>query len=467
MGVVVANCTIEDLFNGKTLEGSDNQPITGSLCIPEYQRPYCWSKVQLQKLVHNYYELHDTEEDQLKSYYIGSIIIHREETGNGFNKLNIIDGQQRLTSLFILAYTLHIETKTQLFFSNPLSQQQIQTNILFLSDYLQKYNKPIDFSLINVTLVVTESQDDAYRFFENQNTGGVPLSGPDIIKAHHLRSIDGNAQDTYATLWESLGNLNPICLALLRGRYWNFLNFRELPPHRKSTEVREQIISELGTCTINKPKDISYGRYFQIHMSNGESALYYSSNVYDVRQPLHVGINTIHYLSFFNNLHKEWLLGNKPGKFSHFYKKLIMQLGGCSYLQNLYDTCLLMVVSQFGSNYIYQTSVKLFRVIYSPRVSNEKSVKENTIPAFLRSNHVLDWIANSFTIQELWDKLDRFNLQVDPKNLNIDSYKRKFIIAVLNYFEIKISEENIIQNFSDLITKKISQMSFSEELDEQ
>ena len=43
---------------------------------------------------------------------------------------------------------------------------------------------------IEFTLVITQSEDDAYQFFETQNTGGVRLSGPDIIKAHHLRAID-------------------------------------------------------------------------------------------------------------------------------------------------------------------------------------------------------------------------------------------------------------------------------------
>lgn len=58
---------------------------------------------------------------------------------------------------------------------------------------------PVD---INFTLVVTDSEDKAYRFFETQNTGGVRLTGSDIIKTHYLRSIERHQQNDYARRWK-------------------------------------------------------------------------------------------------------------------------------------------------------------------------------------------------------------------------------------------------------------------------
>lgn len=95
--IKVAVCNVAQLLRGGNIQVQDQADIQGKLKIPEYQRPYIWNAEQLDQLIT------DIEEHQKKSkrsaYYLGSIILHAKDT-----ELNIIDGQQRLTSLTLFGY---------------------------------------------------------------------------------------------------------------------------------------------------------------------------------------------------------------------------------------------------------------------------------------------------------------------------------------------------------------------------
>lgn len=79
--------------------------------IPEYQRPYAWTDEQVETLFEDLWEFTatsgGTEHDG--TYFLGSIVAYENENG----EQEIIDGQQRITSLFLLLraiYTNLIET---------------------------------------------------------------------------------------------------------------------------------------------------------------------------------------------------------------------------------------------------------------------------------------------------------------------------------------------------------------------
>ena len=86
--------TIKELFSNKKSD----------FLIPDYQRPYAWDDVEYQTLwddifsfafPDNDYTLFDSENDE---YFLGPIVTFKNED----NKLEIIDGQQRLTTLMLL-----------------------------------------------------------------------------------------------------------------------------------------------------------------------------------------------------------------------------------------------------------------------------------------------------------------------------------------------------------------------------
>lgn len=468
MTVQVASCSAAQLFSGALLpEGvkrekrvvdSEGNTVSGALTIPEYQRPYCWRDSQLKSLLKDI-RVHQEQTPKL-SYYLGSLILHQTD-----EKLNIIDGQQRITTLALMNAVL-AENKPDgsdgslvdnLSFEHPTSQQQIKHNLSWLIAHSPDWQGLIDFAKLQFTLVITQSEDDAYRFFETQNTGGVRLGGPDIIKAHHLRAVDTVYQAQFAAQWEALGSLNETVSALLKGRYWQGLNNRELPSHKQVRQVRDVIVQEFAEKT-GKEGDVAFGRLRRDTGLAGDVTHQFAQQGYDVRQPLNEGINSIRYLSYFKGLYEQyWKTPNLPHLQGYQdFVEWMKELDGCGYLQGLYEACLMLYISQFGENQLKQAAAKLFRVVYSRRISNQKAVRENSIPSFVKEHPVLDWIALSYTPEQCFGYLDSFVLKVDGSNLDKNSVKKRYMDKVNERFSLGLIPEQYKESFAEALTRKVA-----------
>ncbi len=66
--------------------------------IPRYQRPYKWTDDEVERL---WDDIHDAWENEKANYFLGSIITARPKDDAGAY-LDVVDGQQRLTTLVIL-----------------------------------------------------------------------------------------------------------------------------------------------------------------------------------------------------------------------------------------------------------------------------------------------------------------------------------------------------------------------------
>ncbi|MEK6589095.1 MAG: DUF262 domain-containing protein, partial [Nitrospinota bacterium] len=62
--------------------------------VPEYQRPFSWEEENFQDLIQ---DLIDAEKGQ--EYFLGTVVLHWKERENVYD---IVDGQQRITTLMIL-----------------------------------------------------------------------------------------------------------------------------------------------------------------------------------------------------------------------------------------------------------------------------------------------------------------------------------------------------------------------------
>ena len=71
--------------------------------IPEYQRPYAWSDEQIQTLFDDLVEYTENEKDNPSTYFLGTVVSYENES----KEQEIIDGQQRITSLFLLLRALY------------------------------------------------------------------------------------------------------------------------------------------------------------------------------------------------------------------------------------------------------------------------------------------------------------------------------------------------------------------------
>lgn len=168
--------------------------------IPFYQRPYKW------KLENVRYLCEDIKDGFLKNnkYLLGNIILHEEN-----DELNIVDGQQRLTTVALILKSL--KKKINLLENiNINSNEALKRNYNFIKRYFSNFDRKddlIEFILNNlvVTYIKTKDLDEAFKFFDTQNSRGKKLDDVDLLKNHHfmhLGDVDISIQKQIAKEWK-------------------------------------------------------------------------------------------------------------------------------------------------------------------------------------------------------------------------------------------------------------------------
>src|SRR5436309_6802090 len=71
--------------------------------IPPYQRPYAWENEQTRELLSDVLDAMDNQRANGGLYFLGSVVLVKQPTEA---QSNVIDGQQRLTTLTILLSVL-------------------------------------------------------------------------------------------------------------------------------------------------------------------------------------------------------------------------------------------------------------------------------------------------------------------------------------------------------------------------
>lgn len=81
--------------------------------IPEYQRPYKWNMDKCDTLWQDILDFYESDQSQNQEYYLGTIVSYKNEDSE--NQIDIIDGQQRITSFFLLlrAFYTKLEAMNQ------------------------------------------------------------------------------------------------------------------------------------------------------------------------------------------------------------------------------------------------------------------------------------------------------------------------------------------------------------------
>jgi len=188
------------------VEGSFADLMKVALKIPSYQRNYCWEDANIEALWNS---LVNSNGD----IHLGNIILQEK---NG--KFNIIDGQQRLTTLSLFAmalgypYHLHLlkeKVKSSQSAANIANAKSVikklcqRRELKIRQIFADEHGKSIRFGLL--VLGEKTGLDLAYTFFNSQNSKGVPLSDYDLLKAHHLQYILQDLQARHlAANWDKL-----------------------------------------------------------------------------------------------------------------------------------------------------------------------------------------------------------------------------------------------------------------------
>lgn len=164
----------------------------GRYNIPIYQRPYRWQNENVETLLNCIKNNLDKSE-----YRIGSIIVNPKD-----GKLDVVDGQQRLTTLSLLFMCIdeNTEYKVQCRYSHIESQRNIYKNYHSIKKWLvrnqfveqEEKQRLQDFVLNKCSVVRIEAEDisEAFQMFDSQNGRGKELEAHDLLKAFHIRSMD-------------------------------------------------------------------------------------------------------------------------------------------------------------------------------------------------------------------------------------------------------------------------------------
>lgn len=87
--------------NKKSVEEMLTSGAKREFVIPEYQRPYAWSTDEINTLWEDLVNFANQRSE--KTYFLGAIVFYENENG----EQEIIDGQQRLTSLFLMLRAIY------------------------------------------------------------------------------------------------------------------------------------------------------------------------------------------------------------------------------------------------------------------------------------------------------------------------------------------------------------------------
>ncbi|SHG68309.1 Protein of unknown function DUF262 [Salegentibacter echinorum] len=450
--IKVTSCSIADLFQlqNVALPGTN---ISGKLSIPEYQRPYVWRKRQLSKLVDDFSKFFNSYELGDPHYYLGSIIIHQTD-----ENLNIIDGQQRITSLLLLAEIQNFLSKPKVTYSSPQSIFRIKENIEFLKS---KKLPAINWRLLNVTLVITDNEDDAYTFFETQNTGGVRLSGADIIKSHHLRAIkDKKLLNNKAQNWESNSNDNTkyVIELLCKARCWNIVFWENFPFYKHKRAIKNKVVEKFTENTEKESRNISFIQA-EIEKTNFQENIRLTSHLKSLRQPLYDGENYIDFLTEYVETYEVLFLKNEDyridPRFYDFRNKLISGKDGTIFLKELFEILLLCYVSKFGYKDIYEFSLWTFRYVYSLRVIKKRTVREDTMTSFVKETFILDKVFSTYSHREVINILKKYSYKFNDENCGDNNVKGRYIRGLGKYFTINFSNGIVTKDFDSKLKKDI------------
>lgn len=172
-----------------------------NLGIPEYQRPYKWSVQNITDLLLDIE--HAISEKRLYTdfkYRIGTVILHKDG-----NILHVVDGQQRMISLTLLNYFLDAAFDNSILsnkFTDDVTLRHINENYQCIKEWfsLRTNEEKAVFKnamkdILEVVVIYVDKESEAFQLFDSQNTRGRALDPHDLLKAYHLREMQGNTYD--------------------------------------------------------------------------------------------------------------------------------------------------------------------------------------------------------------------------------------------------------------------------------
>jgi hypothetical protein len=230
---------------------SNEDENIGTYYIPSFQRGYRWTRLQVRQLVEDLREFYGANNRQTGAWYcLQPLVVIKECNEVKTEKhCKVIDGQQRLTTLFLIIkylaksnpYRIEYETRLDCWhfleniggnenakvMDNPdffcISKAWVEIDTC-LSGYDDEYKKKFCQTILDsVKVIWYETSGNPYEEFTRLNSGKIALSNAELIKALLLKELLRNdnrklSQLEVAQEWDMMER------TLHNDDFWCFIN---------------------------------------------------------------------------------------------------------------------------------------------------------------------------------------------------------------------------------------------------
>jgi hypothetical protein len=402
------------------------------LKLDHYQRPYVWGARKVQQLLDDLNAFSAQQEEQ--EYYLGTLLLHRDDSREA---CFVIDGQQRLSSLAVLFHALHgaLPHGVDFHYRSPLSVENLR-----LAQQAIAAARPLRFdasifSRLRFTVISVEREDLAFTFFDTQNNRGVPLKATDLLKAYHLRAINGpdgkqveRMQDYCARRWEAVQMAGPqkddtrrdfapdlFHQYLWRARNWCGQKRIEREEHDSIIATfQEQSVGAEGIDSLPlypghsnqfaSRLSLHQGDDYRLDIQPVQVSANAASLPFSLRQPIHEGVGFFLYAQKYAALLDDILhrpaASDEVSRFRAFYRGVVGS--NSHYLRELFNLALLMYVDRFGDRRLLEFARRTELVLGGLRLAKQYIFKEAPLKYLREADHnLLDVIAGAYRPDEV------------------------------------------------------------------
>lgn len=247
--------------------------------IPIYQRNYAWEKDEISALIQDIYDAYS--KDATRPYYIGTLVSYDK----GDRVFEVIDGQQRLTTIILILSALGFDFKNKLTYRARKKSDDTLNSIPTFS--VDEKDDGIENGYKYVVAAIGETISNAYEldgfktyfcnnvhiihyqvpkdidlnhYFEIMNSRGEQLEKHEIVKANLMEKLDNDEERrVFNRIWECCAemsiytqqNLSDFQPEMVFGRrLYEFLpeSFNEILLRYRESKKKEE--ENLGTISI-------------------------------------------------------------------------------------------------------------------------------------------------------------------------------------------------------------------------
>lgn len=406
--------------------------------IPNYQRPYRWTEDNVRLLLEDI--THSWKEGK-SSYRIGSVILN-----NNDSQLNIVDGQQRITTILLVLKSLGSDAgdvlRNSLQYKHQDSLNSIIRNKKFIDLWLQEnigndansFEKYILEYCELVEIKVT-NLSEAFQMFDSQNGRGKELEAYNLLKAYHIRAMESNTFDEKKACdktWEGAAryqsNKNSNQVSDLLRQLVNEQLYRTRLWSRKEIafEFSKKQIKEFKGITVSKnnPIDFPYQNrellqfvvknYFKSLgvAVNGVKSRFKQSSPENISPFALLNQNIINGKEFFDytetyvEIYKRLFNSEyeEMKEFKTFLQTNCKYFGshrdGDKYLFELYKSLIMLMFDKFGEEGVEKYHKTLYLLVYRLRLEKEQ-VRYASVADYPIQNKAFNIIENAQTYSDL------------------------------------------------------------------